>query len=947
MMRKASILLPLLMVACAHRAPVTESPLPSGPAPTANAAPVAPAAAPDAGKPPKPRQRKAPPEAAFQLGLMGHSSTGMSGFRLRHPTYDGRGVLIAILDGGVDPGIAGLRLTTTGDPKIVDLRDVSGEGVIPLQRSADGTTWTGAIREITFGGMPQADLNGDGDNHDSFPVEATRDSVGWKARIDTNGNGSLADESWVRDYSVRRESFTFSSRYAQPGAGPITAALNLTESGGEPQLILVLDTGGHGTHVAGIAAGNDIYGVAGFDGVAPGAQIVGIKFADNLRGSVTTSGSMERAMEYAARVATERHLPLVMNMSFGVGNARMGRAVSDSLVDRFLLAHPDVIFTIAAGNEGPGTSTMGQPGSSQLALTIGAIFPRAASSVFFDSPNDAMGWWGSRGGALAKPDLVAPGYLYSTVPVWKTGDELALGTSMAAPYVAGLAAVLVSAAQQEHLDASAAQVVQALRATARPLSGYPHIDQGFGVPDVDAAWAWLRAGHEARRFRVEAPPASDEVTTPPGRFDAVTGLARTRLPTAAYRPAGLLRGDTLQRFRVSVIPDGRSSAPARPLVYRLASSASWLRLAQPMLTLDSATGSAVALVRYDAAQLTQPGRYVGTVTATSAADTLAGPAFVFDNTVVVPEALPLAVRGRRVAAGGEDHFSVRVPEGATGLAVTLTAHDTAALGTLTLFEPTDRPARGAKSVDLGDSAGTHLALAIPGDQLPAGVWQITFNAFPGAPIVYDLAARLSPVRFTAIDSSAAPSVTVAGEPGSDTTLQASLDLLGVALDWDAVIDHGAVVHRTIAVPAWATRLRIEAEVTPDVWEQVTDYSISVFDSAGNRIANEALNFPYGRLEADLPEHRAAGYAATVELFPGFAGTPPERCATRVRIRFEADPRPLASQPVRLPAGATLGAPAVTGLEAPDGWRYLLRIRLAAGERDRTPTTRLFTIPASR
>ena len=94
-------------------------------------------------------------------------------------------------------------------------------------------------------------------------------------------------------------------------------------------------------------------------------------------------------------------------------------------------------------------------------------------------------------------------------------------------------------------------------------------------------------------------------------------------------------------------------------------------------------------------------------------------------------------------------------------------------------------------------------------------------------------------------------------------------------------------------------------------------------------------------------HRAAGYAATIELFPGFAGTPPERCETRLRIRFESDPRTLAPrQSVRFPAGATLRAPAVTGLEVPEGWRYLLRVRLASGDHDRTPTTRLFTVPAS-
>jgi subtilisin family serine protease len=138
------------------------------------------------------------------------------------------------------------------------------------------------------------------------------------------------------------------------GSHPLTVAANFDEVNGLPVLDLVFDNSGHGTHVAGIAAGHNLFRVAGFDGVAPGAQVIGLKIANNARGGVSVTGSMQRAMTYAARFAEARGLPLVLNLSFGLGNEVEGRAVIDSIINAFLIAHPSVVFTISAGNDGPG-----------------------------------------------------------------------------------------------------------------------------------------------------------------------------------------------------------------------------------------------------------------------------------------------------------------------------------------------------------------------------------------------------------------------------------------------------------------------------------------------------------------------------------------------------------------------------------------------------------------
>src|SRR5207249_7567241 len=232
---------------------------------------------------------------------------------------------------------------------------------------------------------------------------------------------------------------------------------------------------------------------------------------NNARGGVTVHGSMMRAIDYAARYAAQRNLPLVLNMSFGVGNEHEGRAVIDSIIDAFLLTHPEVVFAISAGNDGPGLSTLGFPGSADLALSVGASYPgvfAAAPQPGVPAARDVLGWFSSRGGELAKPDIVTPGVAFSSVPRWDTGNEIKGGTSMAAPHAAGLAACLLSAMLQEGRRVSAAEVTQALRASATPFRGETVLDDGAGLPRLDAGYRWLLGGHQGSAYMVRAPGGS-------------------------------------------------------------------------------------------------------------------------------------------------------------------------------------------------------------------------------------------------------------------------------------------------------------------------------------------------------------------------------------------------------------------------------------------------------
>jgi tripeptidyl-peptidase-2 len=971
----AGLAVPILLASCATAGSAPRPAAPATPAPVAaEPVPATPApAAPDVTAP-KRREPVAPASLAYHLGLMPLTGSGVDAWRFAHPAYDGRGVLIAILDSGVDPGVPGLQTTTTGSPKILDLRDFSGEGDVTLERVRPGddgrvvlpgnlalsglegaravatdTVWYGGVvRELPFGDAPASDFNGNGSNRDSFGILVVPGASGWLAFIDTNGNGSLADETPLSDYMVRRETFTFRLRSGAPGSGPITGAVNLrSDAMGRPRLSLVLDTAAHGTHVAGIAAGHDIYGVPGFDGVAPGAQIIGLKIADNARGGLSTTGSMISAMEYAARFAADRHLPLVMNMSFGVGNEQPGAAAIDTLVNAFLLAHPDILLTISAGNDGPGAETIGLPASADLALAVGSVYPGAFAPFQFGAPSpDVMGWWSSRGGELDKPDLVTPGMAYSTVPAWNTGEEIKLGTSMSAPQAAGVAALLMSGMAAEGRQVDCAALTQALRVTARRLEGEGPVDQGYGVPQVAAAYAWLRAGHVAARFRVRARPAARPSTSlAPGlQAAAVAVVPSGDRPTAAYRRTGLRSpGDTIQTFVVTRVPrTGETAGTGR--TYELASDAPWLRPARPTVTLG-ADGTAEIEVRYDAPRLARPGRYDGAVAAVDAADTAAGPAFRLANEVIVPDSggwRTLTDLADTAGPDGARRYYLDVPAGAADLSVRVVVPDTSERGFLYLFEPSGRPSRSKDRVDFGGKGSTAGVLSVTADDIRPGVWEAVVQSVPGRTLRYGLVASVPSVSISRVDSTEAPGLWLLSLAARDTTLQVTAAQLGIVTGWTAAIEHGAPYRRVLDAPAWATGIVVEVQLTPEEWNTVTDFGIVLYDASGAQLGQGAMNYDFHRVRADLPAKRAAGFPVTVELFPAFAHpVPPAGFPAAVRVAFVGSPRPIELAGAHSPAAVALPAhgtamvriPAFPSLAPSAEWADLVKVTVTGQEGD--------------
>ena len=883
------------LVGCSAAAPrALEPPAPASAAATRPTPPPEPGAVADSQPEPV-----APPAQAYQLGWMPLASTNVPAFRAIHPAWDGRGVLIAILDGGVDP-VPGLDRQPDGSGKILDMRDFSGEGRVtlrPVEVAGDliqvgsavlrgagrirglhtgGPVYGGVLAEYALGELPAADLNGNGVLGDTLVVVVVRLADGWAVLADTDGDGSLATERPVGDYARGRQTLGW---WTGNGSPPTAVAVNFTEAGAEvpPLLDLVFDTSGHGTHVAGIAAGFRLYGVDGFNGVAPGASLLALKIANDARGGITVTGSIIRAMDYAIRFAAERSMPLVINLSYGVGNEEEGRARIDGLVDSVLAEHPDVVMTISAGNDGPGLSTLGFPASARRAISVGATYPGSFLPL---QPNgrrldDQVAFFSSRGGELARPDLVVPGVAYSTVPRWDVAEEIKNGTSMAAPHAAGLVALLLSGLASEQRTADAATLRRALMGSARRLAAATWLDQGAGLPDLLRAWPLLSG--------------------PDGAMEPRVTVIGTNGASGVVRQAGATGlQDTVATFRLTAGEVHRNSG-----TFALRPDVPWIAAPRTVTLADSAT----VTVTYQAAALREPGAHVGVVEGWGP-DSLSGPDFRLVSTILVPQAMPedSIVLAQRMAAGQLSRVFLRADSG-RGFRVTVTEPRGAPLLAF-LHEPGGMPWRegAAEMVTAPDSAAV---FEVGAREALAGLYELVTMAGPLYPVASRVVVEASPVQVRAARNRDTVTVSMRNVTARVLSTDMALDLLGA--ERRVPVTGRGSTDRPIpfTLPGWARRAVIELNLDRDQWPRFTDFGLTLVDGDGKQLGASPMNYAVGRLEVDLPPGRSDGQAAVL-LSPGFAEPRAEDLWNgRVAIRLYADSSvvggPEAAQEVRLPA----------------------------------------------
>jgi serine protease AprX len=329
----------------------------------------------------------------------------------------------------------------------------------------------------------------------------------------------------------------------------------------DPSANTTSDLYGHGTHVAGIIAGNGGNSTCGncdvtFRGIAPNANIINLRVLD-VNGTATDS---------TAIAAIQQAIALQSQYNIRVINLSLGRGIFESYtLDPLCQAveqawKAGIVVVVAAGNYGRdnsnnnyGYGTITAPGNDPYVITVGAMKTMGTAN----RADDLIATYSSKGPTMIdeviKPDLVAPGNLIvsdlastsatlfvnnpqNQLPVsyYETNNNqntspfyyVLSGTSMAAPMVSGAAALLI----QQNPSLTPDQVKARLMKTAYKVfpSSSSYTDPSTGITYVDYYDIFtIGAGYldvwAALNNTDLAPPTSGSALSPTAVFSTTTG----------------------------------------------------------------------------------------------------------------------------------------------------------------------------------------------------------------------------------------------------------------------------------------------------------------------------------------------------------------------------------------------------------------------------------------
>jgi len=821
------------------------------------------------------------------------NSTGVKEFIENHPEYDGRGTLILVLDSGVDIGVEGLKKTTTGETKPIDVQDFSGEGDFNYYEAEvdedddtlnlyneekdfsvkvaggyllknDDDFYIGAISEKHWmnSGSRTYDLNNNGKMDDKFVfiVYKPADSEDWVVYLDTNGDGRLDDEKPLKNYKINFDAFTIKTDFDEPA---YTMGLNIFPE--SSKVVFHYDAVAHGTHCSGIATGNKIDG-GDFSGVAPGAFLGSLKIgSSNYSGGSTTPGSMKAAYDYADKLSRELDMPVIINMSYGIGSEIEGMSEMEEYLQKIVSANPYLYISLSAGNEGPGISTIGLPSASSSVFCSGAVLAKEVGNDLYGAPidKDVILHFSSRGAEVNKPDVVSPGAATSTVPYWTKGDRF-WGTSMASPYSAGVMSLLMSAMKVEYPDVKIPSFLlyKAMKESAVKMEGYDPVDQGGGLINVVNAYNLLKKYVDSGEIE-KLETYKTTAFSPSSPSGEASNLY--------IRDGSYLKGT--ERFSYKVKRNFFNKSEKFFRSYKIESDRDWL-IPITKKTYTRNDQSAEIVVTFDKTKMSEPGLYSGRIKAYRN-DKADFPEFEMLATVAIPYHFTYENDFKqnwsgKLAPAEVKRYFIDVPAGATSLKIALSYDEGKYCNTwYQLHDPEGREVYSSPT--LKSEEDEKMSEYLNFDFEP-GVYELDVVGYYKATenVEYNLAVEFQSLQV--VDNNKVDSLdnVVTVENCYKDVLHYNLSGKVLGYKDNFVIqftDKETMQYKFTLSPEEKEKI-FHLSLTPKDFNKVTDFAVMIFDSEGKAVS--LGGFGYKDLKISLTNSFGEENSEfTLQLLPAF------------------------------------------------------------------------------
>jgi hypothetical protein len=834
-------------------------------------------------------------------------------FRRQNPTFDGRGVTLAIIDQSLDPLLPELQTAFTLDGRAVP-KIVGYESVMDGDEEEDGRwlrmtdtitavngrftyserTYTaprdGRFRielldEAKFDSLSRNGLNKDL-NRDGNPEGSSRlFAVLWDdgtndVWVDTDQDGSFANEKQLTDFSVRPEFGVFGKDRPETAVREsVGFAVQIDQA--KKRVGLNVGAASHASLVVGAAVASR--GERGrFDGVAPGSQLVNVSEGCAAYGQ--TEAVIRAVKNPKVDVVWLEHCAGITRPY----TLRDGRLTTTVIYERLIAKYRKPIMI-------PTHNYPVLGGTDDIVLAAGAIgvggheskenfYRNHGVRVQHDDNLLITGGYGPMGNGAFGADIISPSNYISTARGWDEtrpiagfyrlppGYTIAGGTSTATPTAAGAVALLISAARQSGIKHDAFRIRHAVISSGRYVPHIPAYKQGSGVINVAAAWEILKALDRA-------PDPVTIVARAPVRHSFSHTLPTPHEGVGLYEREGWTAGESGER----TVTFTRTSGPRQPMTFALewtgnehstfnAPETVILPLNRPVPVKLSITpkgaGAHTAILTLDHPEI--PGhshRMLATI--------VVGEQLTADNQFRVEQKVEVPRPEMR-------SFFYNVPAGAQALRVDIDQPSREVA--VALVRPDTRTATAARATAVRDASGggppargAGRATYVVTDPMP-GVWEVRLSdledvraidrmqaekdeAVPATPATLTVSALAVETALPATAAEPAPN-------GSGTTQELTLTnrlaafeggattlALGAARREQRAIRNGEQLQYEIDVPAGSAWLLVR---TSDISDPKADLDLYLVDCTGKECRSPRTDSDPVGDEIVTVQHPAAG-----------------------------------------------------------------------------------------